>query len=42
MVDEGVENVFGRHHAIAEHTRNGAEKLGLDILTRTEGSHLIR
>ena len=32
MVDEGIENVFGRHHEIAEHTRNGAEKLGLEIL----------
>ncbi len=32
MVDEGIENVFSRHHEIAEHTRNGAEKLGLEIL----------
>lgn len=32
MVDEGIENVFNRHHQIAEHTRNGAERLGLEIL----------
>ncbi len=32
MVEEGVENVFARHHAVAEHTRKGAEKLGLEIL----------
>ncbi len=32
MVDEGVENVFARHHEIAERTRVGAEKLGLEIL----------
>lgn len=32
MVDEGVENVFDRHHSVAEHTRNGAEKLGLQVL----------
>jgi aspartate aminotransferase-like enzyme len=32
MVAEGVENVFSRHHEIAEHTRHGARSLGLDIL----------
>ena len=32
MVAEGVENVFARHHAMAEHTRNGAKALGLEIV----------
>ena len=32
MVDEGIENVFARHHEIAEYTRNGAMALGLDLL----------
>jgi aspartate aminotransferase-like enzyme len=32
MVDEGVENVFARHHEIAQHTRDGASTLGLDLL----------
>ncbi|MCI0774231.1 MAG: alanine--glyoxylate aminotransferase family protein, partial [Chloroflexi bacterium] len=32
MVDEGIENVFARHHEIAQHTRNGAKALGLDLL----------
>ncbi len=32
MVDEGAENVFERHRRIAEHTRNSAKKLGLQIL----------
>lgn len=32
MVDEGVENVFARHHEIAEHTRVGAKAMGLDLL----------
>jgi aspartate aminotransferase-like enzyme len=31
IVEEGVENVFGRHHRTAEHTRRGAEKLGLQL-----------
>ena len=32
MVDEGIENVFGRHHEIAQHTRDGANALGLELL----------
>ncbi len=32
MVDEGIENVFERHHEIAQHTRDGAKALGLDLL----------
>ena len=32
MIDEGVENVFARHHQVADYTRRGAEKLGLEIL----------
>ncbi len=32
MVEEGVENVFARHHRIGEYTRQGAKRLGLDIL----------
>ena len=32
MVDEGIENVFARHHEIAQHTRDGAKALGLDLL----------
>jgi len=32
MVDEGIENVFARHHKIAQHTRDGAKALGLDLL----------
>jgi len=32
MVDEGIENVFARHHEIAQHTREGAKALGLDLL----------
>ena len=32
MVDEGIENVFGRHHEIAQYTRDGAKALGLDLL----------
>ena len=32
MVAEGVENVFARHDMIAEHTRNRARSLGLEIL----------
>jgi len=32
MVDEGIENVFGRHHEIAQHTRDGAKALGLELL----------
>ena len=36
MVEEGVENVFARHHAIAEHTRNGADKLGLELVPDPE------
>ena len=32
MVDEGIENVFERHHEIAEHTRKGASSIGLDLL----------
>ncbi len=31
IVDEGIENVFARHHRVAEHTRKGAEKLGLQL-----------
>ena len=36
MVDEGVEAVFARHHAIAEHTRQGAAKLGLQLVPDPE------
>ena len=32
MVDEGIENVFARHHEIAQHTRDGAKALGLELL----------
>jgi aspartate aminotransferase-like enzyme len=32
MVAEGIENVFSRHHEIAERTRHGARSLGLEIL----------
>ena len=32
MVDEGIENVFARHHEIAQHTRDGATALGLELL----------
>lgn len=32
MVDEGIENVFARHHEIAQHTRDGASALGLELL----------
>jgi len=32
MVAEGVENVFARHHEIAEHTRHGARSLGLEVV----------
>ena len=32
MVEEGVENVFARHHQVGEYTRQGAKKLGLEIL----------
>ena len=32
MVDEGIENVFGRHHEIAQYTRDGAKALGLELL----------
>jgi aspartate aminotransferase-like enzyme len=32
MVDEGVEIVFARHHEIAQHTRDGAKALGLELL----------
>ena len=32
MVEEGIENVFQRHHEIAEHTRKGASSIGLDLL----------
>jgi aspartate aminotransferase-like enzyme len=31
IVEEGIENVFQRHHAIAERCRTGAEKLGLGL-----------
>ncbi|MBI4220888.1 MAG: alanine--glyoxylate aminotransferase family protein [Chloroflexi bacterium] len=31
IADEGVENVFARHHSIAERCRRGAEKLGLKL-----------
>ncbi|MBI2965807.1 MAG: alanine--glyoxylate aminotransferase family protein, partial [Chloroflexi bacterium] len=31
IVDEGIENVFERHHAIADRCRNGAERLGLKL-----------
>lgn len=31
IVEEGIENVFARHHAIADRTRNGAIKLGLTL-----------
>lgn len=32
MVAEGIETVFERHHSVAEHTRDGARSLGLDLL----------
>jgi aspartate aminotransferase-like enzyme len=32
MVDEGIENVFARHHEMAQHTRDGASALGLELL----------
>jgi aspartate aminotransferase-like enzyme len=32
MVAEGIENVFARHHEIAQHARDGARSLGLDLL----------
>ena len=32
MVDEGIENVFRRHHEIAQHARDGAKELGLSLL----------
>lgn len=32
MVEEGVEEVFARHHAMAQHTRDGAAKLGLELV----------
>lgn len=32
MVEEGVEEVFARHHAMAQHTRDGAKKLGLELV----------
>lgn len=32
MVAEGVENVFARHHEIAQHARDGARSLGLELL----------
>jgi len=32
MVDEGIENIFARHHEIAQHTRDGAKALGLELL----------
>jgi aspartate aminotransferase-like enzyme len=31
VVDSGIENVFERHHAIADRCRNGAERLGLKL-----------
>lgn len=31
MVAEGIENVFARHHSIADRTRTGALKLGLSL-----------
>jgi aspartate aminotransferase-like enzyme len=31
IVDEGVENVFARHHSVASRTREGALKLGLSL-----------
>lgn len=31
IVNEGIENVFERHHAMADRCRNGAEKLGLKL-----------
>ena len=32
MVDEGIENVFARHHETAQYTRDGASALGLELL----------
>lgn len=32
MVAEGVETVFERHHTVAQHTRDGARSLGLELL----------
>lgn len=32
MVAEGIENIFSRHHEIAERTRHGARSLGLEVL----------
>ena len=40
MVDEGIENVFDRHHTVAEHTRNGAEKNSASKCCRNAASLL--
>ena len=31
MMDEGVENIFARHHDIAQYTRDAVEDLGLEL-----------
>ena len=36
LLEEGMENVFGRHAAIAQFTRDGARELGLELLVSDE------
>ncbi|MDA0263629.1 MAG: alanine--glyoxylate aminotransferase family protein [Chloroflexi bacterium] len=36
LLEEGMENVFGRHAAIAQFTRDGARALGLELLVADE------
>ena len=36
LLEEGMENVFGRHHTIAQLTRDGARDLGLELLVADE------
>ena len=36
MLDEGMENVFGRHAKIAQLTRDGVRELGLELLVADE------
>ena len=31
MVSEGAESIFARHHEIAQHTRDGAKAMGLEV-----------
>ncbi len=32
MVAEGIETIFDRHHTVAQHTRDGARSLGLELV----------